>query len=332
MSILKLFALALLAFHCEVSHAQTSPAKFHDRLVVATDGSGDFRSVQAAVDAVPANRDSVTTIFIRAGEFDGIVRIAAGKNRIRLVGEDRQRTVITGVNNERLNPSGGSGPRANLGRALMSVDADDVVIENLTVRNATPYKGSQAEAVRVNGDRCVLRNADFHSFQDTLLLNGRVYATNCLVEGDVDFLWGYGSAFFERCEIKALHQGYHVMARTPAGQPGFLFADCRLTAAADVKQNWLARIEADRFPHSQVAFLRCQMGAHIPAAGWLVTGTNISQLRFGEFQTTDAEGKAADMGQRHPASKQLNAAEAAALSDAARVLGGKDVWNPKAFR
>src|SRR5208283_2782547 len=100
-----------------------------------------------------------------------------------------------------------------------------------TLHNTTPYRGSQAEALRVRGDRCVLRNDDFRSFQDTLLLSGSVYATNCYVEGDVDFIWGQGGVFFDHCEIKAVHNGYYVQARNPAERPGYVFSQCKLTAA-----------------------------------------------------------------------------------------------------
>jgi pectin methylesterase-like acyl-CoA thioesterase len=70
----------------------------------------------------------------------------------------------------------------------------------------TPIGGSQAEALRTNSQRCSVRDVDFSSYQDTLFLNGRVYFTNCYIEGDVDFIWGGGAAFFNRCEIRALRR------------------------------------------------------------------------------------------------------------------------------
>jgi pectin methylesterase-like acyl-CoA thioesterase len=186
----------------------------------------------------------------------------------------------------------------------------------------------QAEALRVRSDRCVLRNDDFHSFQDTLLLSGSVYATNCYVEGDVDFIWGQGSVFFDQCEIKAVHNGYYVQARNPAERPGYVFFRCKLTAAPGVSKCLLARIDADRFPWSQAAFINCQMGAQVPPAGWEARGTNVSHLRFGEFHSTDAQGKAVDVSRRHPASRQLTEAEAVELSDPAKVLSYHHPWNP----
>jgi pectin methylesterase-like acyl-CoA thioesterase len=216
-----------------------------------------------------------------------------------------------------------------MGRALVSIDADDFVAENLTIHNTTPYHGSQAEALRVNGDKCVLRNCDFLSFQDTLLLSGRVYVTNCYVEGDVDFIWGQGVAFFENCEIKAVHDGYYLQSRSPGTHPGYVFLNCKLTAAPGVNKCWLARIDSDRFPHSQAAFIHCSMGPHIPPAGWQVTDTNQTQLGFLEYQSTGLDAQPLDIRQRHPASRQISGEEAAAMSDPAQVFSFENNWNPR---
>ncbi|MDQ3622489.1 MAG: pectinesterase family protein, partial [Verrucomicrobiota bacterium] len=143
-----------------------------------------------------------------------------------------------------------------------------------------------------------------------MMFAAALFVENCLIEGDVDFIWGYGAVCFERCELRALHDGYYVQARNAAGRTGYVFIDCRLTAAPGVQKCWLARIEADRFPASHVAFLNCRMGSHIPAAGWLVTGGHGSPLRFHEFQSTGPGGEPLDLSHRHPVSSRLDAAEA----------------------
>ena len=90
----------------------------------------------------------------------------------------------------------------------------------------------------------------------------------------------------------------------------------------------LARIDADRCPNSEVVFVNCRMGPQVPPAGWQVTGTNLAGLGFREFHSTDLDGKPLDVSRRHPASRQLDAAEAAAVSDAARIFGRESPWNP----
>jgi pectin methylesterase-like acyl-CoA thioesterase len=296
--------------------------KGRTRLEVAPDSLGDFCTLQGVVDYIPEDNYTPFEIFIRNGTYDAIAYLGPGRNRIRLVGEDRKQSILAGRNNDRLNPG-------RMGRPFVSVDADDITIENLTIRNTTPYRGSQAEALRLEGERCLIRNCDFYSFQDTLLINGRVYVGDCYIEGDVDFIWGHGTTFFENCEIKAMHDGYYVTSRNPADKFGFVFAHCKLTAAPEVKRNWLARIGTDRFPDSAVAFLNCQMGPHIPAAGWQITGTDTNRLRFLEFNSTTLDGQPLDASQRHPASRQITAAEAAELSDANKVLAARDTWKPK---
>src|SRR5206468_3054289 len=126
-----------------------------------------------------------------------------------------------------------------------------------------------------------------------------------------DYVWGYGTACFERCELRTMHDGYIVQARNPAGRSGYIFFDCKLTAAPDVKKCWLARIGTDRFPASQVAFIRCAMGPHILPAGWQVTGEAGEELRFKEFASTDLDGKPLDVSQRDAAAKQLTPEQAA---------------------
>ncbi len=291
-------------------------------LVVAADGTGDFCTPQGAVDYVPDDNQMRVDILVRKGVYEGMLYIMPDKSRIHFIGEDRKGTIIAGRNNDRFNSG-------RIGRSLVSVDANDFVLENMTVHNTTPYRGSQAEALRVSGDRCVLRNDNFLSFQDTLLLSGSVYVTNCYVEGDVDFIWGQGSVFFDQCEIKAVHNGYYLQARNPAERPGYVFFQCKLTAAPGVAKCLLARIDADRFPWSQAAFINCQMGAQVPPAGWEVKGTNVSHLRFGEFHSADAQGKLVDVSRRHPASRQLTETEAAESSDPGKVLSYHHRWNPR---
>jgi pectin methylesterase-like acyl-CoA thioesterase len=295
--------------------------KGRTNLIVAADGTGDFCTPQGAVDYVPDDNEAPVEIFIRKGVYEGMIYIMPDKSGIHFIGEDRKGTIIAGRNNDRFNSG-------RIGRSLLSVDANDFVLENMTVSNTTPYRGSQAEALRVRSDRCVLRNDDFHSFQDTLLLSGRVYVTNCCIEGDVDFIWGQGAAFFDQCKIKALHNGYYLQARNPAERPGYVFYRCDLTAAPGVSKCLLARIDVDRFPCSQAEFINCRMGAQVPPVGWEAKGTNASHLRFGEFQSTDPQGKPVDVSRRHPASRQLTESEAAEWSDPARVLSCPHPWDP----
>jgi pectin methylesterase-like acyl-CoA thioesterase len=316
--------LLLLLLACTtawaVELAPPSLPRDTDRIVVAADGSGDFRTIQGAIDFAPAHRKKPLVIFIRRGRYEELVRVGREKPHLHLIGEERKGTVVAFLNNEKLNPGW-------IQRSVLGVEADDFVLENLTVQNTTPYKGSQAEAVYVNAERCVLRDADFLSLQDTLNLSGRVYVADSYIEGDVDYVWGYGTAVLERCELRTMHDGYLVQARNPASHAGYVFLDCRLTAAPEVKKCWLARIETGRFPASHATFIRCAMGPHLLPAGWQVTGPPSQALRFEEFASTDLEGRPLELGRRDPQSRRLTIEQAAAMS-AAKILAGSDGWNP----
>jgi pectin methylesterase-like acyl-CoA thioesterase len=198
----------------------------------------------------------------------------------------------------------------------------------MTIHNLTPQGGSQAEALRLETcDQCVVRNVDVLSLQDTLLWDGRIYAKNCLISGNVDFVWGGGAAYFDQCEIHdAVEAGWNVQARNPATTFGYVFVDSTLTADAGITGHGLARIDASVYPASHVAYINCTMGSHISPAGWTITGTtDTSQLRFWEYQSVDPTGKAIDVSKRAAGSKQLTSDEAAQMRDPTVVLAG---WQP----
>ena len=292
-------------------------------LVVAGDGSGDFKTVQAAIDAAPANSDARTTILVRRGTYPELVVVSAEKKKLTIRGEARQQTIIAATNNANLNPQR---------REMFTLLADDFRLENITLHNTTRKGGSQAETIRVRADRVVLDHCDFKSFQDTLRLDGRVYVRECYIEGDVDFIWGAGAVYFDRCDIFAVHDGYLVQSRNGANQQGYVFVDCKIDTAPDLKRFVLARIDPARFPHSHVAFINCAMGKFVTPAGWVFDGPGAAAsketTRFWEFHTTDLAGQPLDVSQRIAGSRQLTATEATQQRDLAHVLGGTDHWNP----
>ncbi|MSU53663.1 MAG: hypothetical protein EXS41_09795, partial [Opitutaceae bacterium] len=180
--------------------------------------------------------------------------------------------------------------------------------------------------------RVVLDRCDFKSFQDTLRLDGRVYVRECRIEGDVDFIWGGGTVYFDRCDILALHDGYLVQSRNGAEKFGYVFVDCLIDTVPDLKRFVLARIDPARFPHSHVAFLDCTLGAGVSAVGWIFddrgAAASKDTTRFWEFRSMTLAGKPADVSQRGAGSRQLTTAEAAQQRDLAHILGGADKWNP----
>jgi pectin methylesterase-like acyl-CoA thioesterase len=282
-------------------------------LVVAADGSGHFATVQGAVDFVPENNDKPVTINIRNGVYAEIIYVKPGKNRLTFRGENRHATTIAYTNNEGMNTRSSN-------RAMMVVEGSEFTLENITLVNTTPKSGLQAEALKVDADRVILRHCDFFSYQDTLMLNGRVFVTDCLVAGDVDFIWGFGTAFIEKSEIRAVYPGYNVQARNPNDKPGYVFVDCVLTKEPGVTGHFLGRTGKDG---DQVIYIDCRMDDHIAPAGW--SGAS-NGLGWWEYASTDLAGTPIDASRRN-FSRQLSEAQAATFREVSYVLGG---WNPLA--
>jgi pectin methylesterase-like acyl-CoA thioesterase len=300
---------------------KAAPPTNASSLAVAPNGSGDFCSVQGAIDAIPAKNTAAVQVSIASGIYHEIIHFSS-KSNVTLLGQDRMGTIIEGTNNNNLNPSTST-------RSLVGIDnSSGVILDTLTIHNLTPQGGSQAEALRLQGcDKCVVRNANIMSLQDTLLWDGRIYADSCYIAGNVDFVWGTGAAYFKSCEIKTVGQaGAVVQARNPASTYGYVFVDSKLTSDTGVTGQVLGRIDVSAYPASHVAYISCQMGSFISPAGWTISGgTGTSQLRFWEYQSVDSTGKAIDVSKRVAGSMQLTDAQAAQMRDPTVVLAG---WQP----
>jgi pectin methylesterase-like acyl-CoA thioesterase len=289
-------------------------------ITVATNSSGDFCSIQGALDAISGGAVA-TTITIQPGRYHEVIHTASQSN-VTLHGVDRKTTIIDATNNNNMNPT-------TMTRSVVGIDnSSNLVIDNLTIQNSTPQGGSQAEALRLQGcDKCTVKNADIKSLQDTLLWSGRIYAENCYVAGNVDFVWGTGAAYFKNCEIRTLGRAVAIVqARNGSSGYGYVFVDSTLTADSTVSGQLLGRIDIGAYPYSHVAYINCTMGSFIAPAGWAITGVgDVSQLRFWEYQSTDATGNAIDTSQRIAGSTQISAAQAASMRDPSVVLSG---WTP----
>ncbi len=320
----------------------TAPAAGTSRVIVDDNGVGDFCTVQGAIDFVPTGNTQPITIFVRNGMYNEIVYVRSNKRFITVHGETRSGARIQYANNENLNSG-------TLARTMFGVDAPDFTLEHITLHNTTSklnVSGTtrQAEAFRGNNDRIFINRVNLLSFQDTLLLQsqgpqgGFVYES--YIEGDVDFTWGAGTAFFLNTELKdvapaARPQSYYSQIRNPQGKNGNVYVNCRLTRNADTPDNsaYLSRIDPDDFPYSQVVWIDTLMDRHIRPEGWLINNpsldpvpANYPNIRFWEYNSRDINtGLPVDVSQRHPLSRQLTAEEAAFWRNPANVLGG---WVP----
>ncbi|MDQ3813979.1 MAG: pectinesterase family protein [Armatimonadota bacterium] len=317
-------------------------------ITVAADGSGDFKTVQEAIVAVPDNSAERTVIHLKPGTYQGQIILPKEKTNVSFEGEDVEKTVLTfSYNTNEENPPSVNQRYKGTGVVILG---DDFRADKITFQNASGDHG-QALALRIDGDRAIVHNCRLLGWQDTLMVNnGRQYFKDCYIEGRVDFIYGSGTAVFDNCQIHSKNGGYVTAASTPQEKPyGFVFLNCKLTG--DPKP-WIdpatgqppagRRADAKAYlgrpwrPYGNVAFINCQMGDHIRPEGWNNWGKveNEKTARYAEHgsRTLDAKlpdgtiipGKPLDVSKRVPWARQLTTEEAAQYT-LANIFGG---WNP----
>ncbi|MBP9587470.1 MAG: pectin esterase, partial [Bacteroides sp.] len=290
--------------------------------VVATDGSGDFFTIQEAIDAVPDFRKSArTTILIRRGTYKEKLVIPASKIQVSLIGEEGAVLTYDDYASKK-NVFGEE--KSTSGSSTCYIYGPDFYAENLTFENSSGPVG-QAVACFVDADRAFFKNCRFLGFQDTLYTYGkqsRQYYQACYIEGSVDFIFGSSTAVFDRCRIHSKRDGYIAAPSTPEGRShGYLFYDCQLTADSGVTRVYLSRPWR---PYAQAAFIRCHMNKHILPEGWHNWGKkeNEKTVRYAEYQSS-GEGA-------HPKARARFSVSLKNLKgyEIGTVLRGDDGWQP----
>jgi pectinesterase len=320
----RLLSVALL-----LNLAASSHAAAETNLVVAADGSGQFKTVQEAIMAVPAgSAANPVLIHIQPGTYRELIYVQREKRFFHLPGSDPQKTVLTYNLHPNL-PGPDGKPIGTFRTASTVIDADDFTAENVTFENSAGPVG-QALAIRVEGDRVVFRNCRFLGWQDTILANrSRHYFTNCFIAGHVDFIFGGATAWFEHCHIHCLKDGYITAASTPDNQPfGFVFSGCRISGEERPEvRTYLGRPWRN---YASTIFLNTEMSGVVRPEGWNNWKKPEAErtVRYAEFSST---GPGANPQARAPWARQLTRREAKAVS-LKKVLGGSDGWNPQASR
>ncbi len=286
-------------------------------LTVAADGTGQYKTVQAAVNAVAAGNSSRATINIKAGTYREIVSIPSNKPYITLNGTGSGPSNVVIVNNR--SNAGGYG---TFGSATVTVAAKEFIATNLTFSNDYGT-GSQAVAINMNGDKGIYKNVRFLGNQDTLLANTqRQYITNSYVEGTVDFIFGDATAVFNATSIyeKRSTGGPLTAARTPSGNTyGFLIYKSTITGAT----NNTTQLGRPWGATAQVLFRESSLSATIATGQpWIDMSSNSwENARFFEYKNT---GAGATTNSNRP---QMSASTAANYTPQ-KYLAGSDNWNP----
>ena len=291
-----------------------------DTIVVSRDGTGNFRTLQEAIESARAFMDYTVTIYVKNGVYKEKVIVPSWVENIDIIGEDRDKTIITYDDHANINKMG------TFRTYTVKVEGSDITFKNLTIENNAAQLG-QAVALHTEGDRLKFINCRILGNQDTIYTGAkftRLYFKDCYIDGTTDFIFGPSTALFENCMIHSKRNSYVTAASTPKeAKYGYIFKHCKLTAEPGVDKVYLGRPWR---PYAYTLFIECELGKHIVSAGWHNWGkqSNEETARYMEYKNT---GEGANASERVAWSKQLTKKEAEAVTVDA-IFRTQSNWNP----
>ena len=291
-----------------------------DTIVVSRDGTGNFRTLQEAIESARAFMDYTVTIYVKNGVYKEKVIVPSWVENIDIIGEDRDKTIITYDDHANINKMG------TFRTYTVKVEGSDITFKNLTIENNAAQLG-QARALHTEGDRLKFINCRILGNQDTIYTGAkftRLYFKDCYIDGTTDFIFGPSTALFEDCIIHSKRNSYVTAASTPKeAKYGYVFKHCKLTAEPGVDKVYLGRPWR---PYAYTLFIECELGKHIVLAGWHNWGkqSNEETARYMEYKNT---GEGANASERVAWSKQLTKKEAEAVTVDA-IFRTQSDWNP----
>ena len=291
-----------------------------DTIVVSRDGTGNFRTLQEAIESARAFMDYTVTIYVKNGVYKEKVIVPSWVENIDIIGEDRDKTIITYDDHANINKMG------TFRTYTVKVEGSDITFKNLTIENNAAQLG-QAVALHTEGDRLKFINCRILGNQDTIYTGAkftRLYFKDCYIDGTTDFIFGPSTALFENCMIHSKRNSYVTAASTPKeAKYGYIFKHCKLTAEPGVDKVYLGRPWR---PYAYTLFIECELGKHIVPAGWhnWDKQSNEETARYMEYKNT---GEGANASERVAWSKQLTKKEAEAVTVDA-IFRTQSDWNP----
>ena len=274
------------------------------KIIVAKDGSGNYKTVQQALDAITLNNKKPITIFIKNGIYKEKLHLDSTKNFITLIGEDKFNTILTYDDHiGKVSPKGDTiNTRTS---ASFVVKANNFAAENITFQNDAGFSAGQAVGLESDGDKASFYNCRIVGNQDILFTNNdnsRQYYKDCYIEGTTDFIFGSSTVWFERCHIHSKKNSHVTAASTPQQhQFGYVFSDCILTGDTTLHSVSLGRPWRQ---YANVAYIHCYIGPHIKPEGWSNWNNtdNYKTTRYSEYKNY---GPGANISSRVSWSHQL---------------------------
>jgi pectinesterase len=257
-----------------------------NNIIVAQDGSGNYKTVQQAFNTIPLNNKKPVIVYIKNGIYKEKIHLDSSKNYVTIIGEDKFKTILTYDDH-----TGKRSPKGDTINTRTSwsflLEANDFTAENISFVNDAGFTAGQAVAAEIDGDRVVFKNCRFTGFQDVLFTdhdNYRQVYKNCYIEGTTDFIFGSAIAWFEQCHIHSKKNSHITAASTPQSQRfGYIFNDCILTADTGLYNVSLGRPWRQ---FASVTYIHCYIGQHILPEGWRNWNNteNYKTTRYSEYE------------------------------------------------
>lgn len=279
------------------------------KITVVQDGTGDYKTVQEAFNAVPYNNKKPITIIVGEGIYKEKLLLDSAKNFVTLIGANKFTTVLTYDDHTgKVSPKGDSiNTRTSWSFKIL---ADNFTANNITFQNDAGFSAGQAVAVESDGDKAMFTNCRFIGNQDVLFTNSeksRQYYQQCYIEGTTDFIFGPATVWFEQCHIHSKKNSHVTAASTPAEKKwGYVFNDCVLTGDTSIHNASLGRPWR---PHAAVVYIHCFIGGHIRPEGWS-NWNNTDSYKTARYAEYKNYGPSADPAKRVNWARQLTDEEA----------------------
>jgi pectinesterase len=313
---LKFIYSSVLVFLAALTSAQ-------QKVTVSEDGSGNYKTAQAAFDAISLNNKKPVTIYIKNGVYKEKLHLDSSKNFVTLIGEDKFNTILTYDDHTgKVSPKGDTiNTRTSWSFKIV---ADNFTAQNITFQNDAGFTAGQAVGVESDGDKAIFKNCRIVGNQDILFTNNdksRQYYENCYIEGTTDFIFGSTTVWFEKCHIHSKKNSHVTAASTPKEHAfGYVFNDCVLTGDTTLNKVSLGRPWR---PFASVTYLHCYIDKHIMPQGWAKWNNADTYInsRYAEYKNF---GPGAATTLRENWTKQLTDEQAKAFTLKNVLLG----WDP----
>ena len=308
------FSFLVMLFLCMGTGNVAAASKYDnpDTIIVARDGTGEFRTVDEAIEVCRAFMDYHKVIFVKRGTYKEKLILPSWLENIEICGEDRDQTIITWDDHANIRIPERPNGMGTFRTYTLKIEGNGITLKNITIENNAARLG-QAVALHTEGDRLKFINCRFLGHQDTIYTGGtntRLFFKDCYIEGTTDFIFGPSTAWFEHCSIHCKANSYITAASTPKEVAyGYVFNECNITAAPEVEKLYLGRPWRD---YGYTLFMHCTLPRPIRPEGWHHWQKEREQTaRYMEFEN---KGEGADTSKRVSWSRQLTKKEAAQVT------------------